>query len=300
MRTLSPSAMASASTRCTLRPVSALAVSTRGRRRSFWWTFARSWSRSASSIAATSHLFSTSAVAQPSFMARSAMRRSWAVTPSWASQTTSGDVGALDRPLRAQRRVVLDGVRDLGLAAQPGGVDEDDPAAVDLEREVDRVAGRAGHLADDHALLAQQPVDERRLADVGAPDDGQADRVVVLLGDLLLRRGQALHDRVEQVARAEPLHGGDRHRVAQAQPVEVGGQRDVLGRVDLVGGHERRAGARGAAGRPAPRRRAARRPGRRRRARRPPRRPGRPGPARGSTPRSGRGRGSPCRPCRRA
>src|ERR1019366_8840170 len=36
-----------------------------------------------------SHLLRTIAVAQPAFMASSAMRRSCAVTPSFASQTTS-------------------------------------------------------------------------------------------------------------------------------------------------------------------------------------------------------------------
>ena len=81
--------IASLSTRWTLRPVMALAVSTFGRRRSFWFTRARSWSRSASSSAAMSHLLSTSAVAQPSFIASSAIRRSWLVTPSCASQMTS-------------------------------------------------------------------------------------------------------------------------------------------------------------------------------------------------------------------
>src|SRR4051812_31189324 len=66
------------------------------------------------------------------------------------------DVGALDRALRAQGRVVLDRVLDLRLAAQPGGVDEDHAPAVDLERQVDRVARRAGDVGDDHPLGAEQ------------------------------------------------------------------------------------------------------------------------------------------------
>src|SRR3954449_12267387 len=111
------------------------------------------------------------------------------------------DVGALDRALGAQRRVVLDRVLDLGLAAQARGVDEDHLAPIDLEREVDRVARRAGDVGDDHALGAEQAVDERRLADVRAPDDREADRVVLLLGLFLV--GEHRDDPVEQVAGAE-------------------------------------------------------------------------------------------------
>src|SRR3954452_23899853 len=152
------------------------------------------------------------------------------------------DVGALDRPLRAQRRVVLDRVLDLGLAAQAGGVDEDHPPAVDLERQVDRVAGRAGDVGDDHALGAEQAVDERRLADVRAAHDREADEVVVLLGRLLLG-GQQLDDPVEEVARAEALGGRDRQRLAEAERVELGGGRDVGGGVGLVGRDDHRAAA---------------------------------------------------------
>ena len=39
---------------------------------------------------------------------------------------------------------------------------------------VDRVARRARHLADQHALFLQQPVQQRRLADVRPADDGDA------------------------------------------------------------------------------------------------------------------------------
>src|ERR1044072_7447407 len=72
------------------------------------------------------------------------------------------DVGALGGALRAQDGVVLDGLRPLRLAAHPRRVDDDELAAVDLERQVDRVARRARHLADDHPVGAGEAVDERR------------------------------------------------------------------------------------------------------------------------------------------
>jgi hypothetical protein len=37
---------------------------------------------------------------------------------------------------------------------------------------IHRIARRARHLADDHAFLAQQAVDERRLPRVWPSDDG--------------------------------------------------------------------------------------------------------------------------------
>ena len=63
-------------------------------------------------------------------------------------------VGALGRLERAQLRVVLDPLPLPALAAQAGGVDEHERAAVALEDRVDRVARRARHLVDDRALLA--------------------------------------------------------------------------------------------------------------------------------------------------
>jgi hypothetical protein len=144
------------------------------------------------------------------------------------------DVRALDRPLRAEGRVVLDGVLDLRLAAQARRVDEDQAPPVDLQREVDRVAGRSGDVAHDHALGPEQAVDERGLADVRAPDDGEADDVVVLLLGLVLL-GQQLDDAVEQIAGAEPLGGRHGDRVAQAEREELGRRRDVVDGVDLVG-----------------------------------------------------------------
>ena len=49
-------------------------------------------------------------------------------------------------------------------------------AAVELELGVDRVAGRAGAVGDDHPLGAEEGVDQRGLADVRAADDRDARR----------------------------------------------------------------------------------------------------------------------------
>ena len=49
--------------------------------------------------------------------------------------------------------------------------------------------------------------------------------------------GQQLHQAVEQVARAEPLGGRHRHRLAEPEAVELVREREVAHGVDLVGGH---------------------------------------------------------------
>ena len=139
-----------------MRPVSALAVSTFGRRRSLLATRARSWSRSASVIAAIVPLV------EDERRRAARLHRQLGDAQVLRGDAVGGvadderDVGALGRPLRAQRRVVLDGLGDLRLAAHAGGVDDDELAAVDLQRQVDRVARRAGDLGDDHALGAER------------------------------------------------------------------------------------------------------------------------------------------------
>jgi hypothetical protein len=127
-------------------------------------------------------------VAQCAFIARSAIRRSCAVIPSVASQTTSATSARSAGPLGAQRGVVLDVLGDLGLAAHARGVDEDHVAVGVAQRQVDRVAGRARDVGDDDALLAEDPVDQRGLADVRAPDDRQAHEALLL--GLLVALGQ--------------------------------------------------------------------------------------------------------------
>ena len=58
------------------------------------------------------------------------------------------------------------------LELQAAGVDHGEAPAVPLADAVDAVAGGAGDVLDDRDALPDQPVEEGRLADVGAADDG--------------------------------------------------------------------------------------------------------------------------------
>ena len=92
------------------------------------------------------------------------------------------DVGAADRPLGPVHRVEIEVVADLGVPLDSGGVDRQERHSVELEMNVDRVAGRARPLGDDHPLGPRQGVDERGLAGVGATDHGDLHRGVGGLG----------------------------------------------------------------------------------------------------------------------
>ena len=88
------------------------------------------------------------------------------------------DVGVLDRLQRLHDRELLDRLEHLAAPADARGVDQRVATLVALEVEVDRVARRARLVEGDDALLAEQRVDQRRLADVGAADDRDLDPAV--------------------------------------------------------------------------------------------------------------------------
>ena len=118
------------------------------------------------------------------------------------------------------------------LAADPRGVDEDERPVAALEDRVDRIARRAGQVGHDHALVAEDRVQQRRLADVRAAEDRDADRIV---GSLHASGSRKLvDDHVEEVAAAVPVQRRNRPRFAEAEAVEVERKALLRGVVDLV------------------------------------------------------------------
>ena len=141
------------------------------------------------------------------------------------------DVGALDGALGAHVGVVLEVLRDRRALAHAGRVDEAVALAVVLDDGVHEVARRAGNVGDDGALHARHAVEQRRLARVGAADDGDAHHVVRVV---ILEVGKQRNDLVEQVADAVALRRGDGAGVANAQAVELVGVGVLLDGVALV------------------------------------------------------------------
>ena len=127
-------------------------------------------------------------------------------------------VRPLDGELRAHDRELLHPLVHLGLAADAGGVDEEEFAVLVFKGGVHGVARRARHVGDDDALLAEDAVQKRGLAHVRLADDGDLDAVVLPL--LLVGLGEILEALVQQIAGAVPVHGGDGDRVAEAERVK--------------------------------------------------------------------------------
>ena len=88
------------------------------------------------------------------------------------------DVRVLDRLQRLDDAPFLEVFLDARLAPHARRVDQHEAAPVALERHVHGVARRARLVEGDHALLADQPVDQRRLADVRPADHADADRAL--------------------------------------------------------------------------------------------------------------------------
>ena len=84
-------------------------------------------------------------------------------------------------------RKLLDRLENTALLAETGRIHERERMTVVLEVDIDRVAGRAGHIERDDALFTEQRVHERRLADIRASGDRDTDPVfaLFLLGGLL-------------------------------------------------------------------------------------------------------------------
>ena len=91
---------------------------------------------------------------------------------------------------------------------------------------VDRVARRARHVGDDHALRADERVEERRLADVRPAEDRDADRLVADRAACALAR-EPRDDLVEQVAGAVAVQ---RRRAGPGRRARAGGTRPRRGR----------------------------------------------------------------------
>ena len=103
----------------------------------------------------------------------------------------------------------LNPVVHLGLAADAGRI----------QPGVHRVPGGAGHIADNHPLLAQHPVHKRRLAHVGLADDGHTDGAVVRLFPGFRREGS--HAGVQKVPGTVAVYGGNGNGIAQTQRIKL-------------------------------------------------------------------------------
>ena len=114
------------------------------------------------------------------------------------------DLAVLDRLQRLDDRELLDRFLDLAATTQAGGVDQAVLAAIALEVDRDRIAGRARHVGGDHPLLAEDAVHQRRLADIGTADERDADAFAGRCRGFRRRRPPATPPARAQAARRCP------------------------------------------------------------------------------------------------
>ncbi|MNE36119.1 hypothetical protein D3C80_1299190 [compost metagenome] len=124
---------------------------------------------------------------------------------------------------------------DAGLAAHPGGVDKADRLAFVFPVDRDGVAGDAGLGACQQPVFTQHAVDQGRLARIGTPDDGDADRLVRLVDLFDEDVGGSLDQRLIQVGHALAVLGRDGHRFAEAQGVSFTHAAAAFAALGLVG-----------------------------------------------------------------
>ena len=134
-------------------------------------------------------------------------------------QQDQAHVRALDGGDGAHVAVFFHRVVHLGFAAHPGGVDEQILAGLVFKIAVDGVARRPGHVGDDHALLAEDAVEQAGFSDVRLSDDGDLDDVLVILVGVIFREG--IHAGVQQVARAVAVYRRHLDRIAETECIEL-------------------------------------------------------------------------------
>ena len=141
-------------------------------------------------------------------------------------------VGVLDRLQGLDDGEFFHRLEHLATTPHAGGVDQDVGFAVALEFDINRIARGARLVERDHAFLAHQRVDQRRLADVGAPHQRDlGDAEIVGFFFLFGKRRQRLG---HQIGNAVAVRAGNGQRLAQRQFVKLGGDHGGVHALGLV------------------------------------------------------------------
>lgn len=105
-------------------------------------------------------------------------------------------------------------------AADAGGVDDVITLPVTDEGRVDRIPRGAGKIRYHGALLPQNAVDQAGFADVGAPDNGDLNRVRFFFHAASLL-GKVTDHFVKQIAQPQHVGRRDRKRLSQPQGIKI-------------------------------------------------------------------------------
>ncbi len=133
------------------------------------------------------------------------------------------DLGEADRAQRVGHRQLLQLFLDARPAAQPRGVEHPKRTAVPADIDGDGIACGAGLGARQQPFLAEQLIDQCRLAGVGTADDrypngSGLDIARLRFGTLVIDVVRFRHDRSQRIikiAGALAVLGGDRNGIAK-------------------------------------------------------------------------------------
>ena len=139
------------------------------------------------------------------------------------------NIGAPNHLDRAAHRGLLEFALDARPATDSGRIDQKKSLALVIERRIDRIARGAGRRIDDRALDAREPIEQRRLADVGTSD--QRDFQIGALGDFGFLRRKPRGDFFEQLADAVSMRRGQEENLFRAGGIEFR-RRGLLSRAD--------------------------------------------------------------------
>ena len=98
--------------------------------------------------------------------------------PKLRFQQQHHHLGEIDHAQSVRRRELLELVGHLGATPEPRCVDQADGSPLVRPGDGDGVPGNAGFGPGQHALLAQELIDQRGLTHVGATDNGELQAVV--------------------------------------------------------------------------------------------------------------------------
>ena len=157
------------------------------------------------------------------------------VMPSRASTTNTITLGLVDGAQRLRAHRLED---PLGRRVEAAGVDDAEARAVPLALAVAAIARHAGHVLDERGPPADQPVEQRRLADVGAADEraraaacGRRRSTAGLDFDRALRLHGAYPSRASSLGRRGPVGDDLDHEPQVHRPAEQ--LADLLARASM-------------------------------------------------------------------
>ena len=164
-------------------------------------------------------------------------------------------VGVFDRLQGFHHRELFNFFVDLAALAHTGGVDQRVLFLVTFERDVDAVAGGTGLVVDDYPVFTEHTVNQGRLADVRAADDGDLDTVFftrarnalgfLTFGDdlfftlfrLFFISWEVAQGDFQHLGNATTVSTGDWNRVPHAQWRKFGAGHFRVDVINLVGDH---------------------------------------------------------------